>query len=147
MFLISYIAYSANYLACLLITRRTNQVEECNIIRDLWLAITTFVLVLHPCIRVGWLLAINPRLLCIIYYKSATACLFTCIQPLITNLHSFVAAELTVSLEEQVYEVGEVDTNRHLAVLICAQTGGAEIERFSTIFVTLSTGNGTAIGE
>lgn len=50
-------------------------------------------------------------------------------------------------MEEQVYEVGEIDTNRHLAVLICAQTGGAEIERFSTSFVTLSTGNGTARGE
>ena len=104
---------------------------------DLWFTITTLVL----CSA----LAINPRLLCIVYDKSVTACLLTCIQPQ-TCIPS-VAAELTVSLEEQVYEVGEVDTNRHLAVLICAQTGGAEIERFSTIFVTLSTGNGTAIGE
>ena len=56
------------------------------------------------------------------------------------------AAELTVSLEEQLYEVGEVDTDRHLAVQICALTGGAEIERFSTSFVTLSTASRTAIG-
>ena len=49
-------------------------------------------------------------------------------------------------MEEQFYEVGEVDTDRHLAVQICALTRGAENERFSTSFVTLSTASGTAIG-
>ena len=97
-----------------------------------YLAYSVNILVCLLITYFGWCLLIvnNPRLLCMSFH-----------------LHSSVAAELTVSLEEQVYEVGEVDTSRHLAVLICAQTGGAEIERFSTSFVTLSTGNGTAIGK
>ena len=63
-------------------------------------------------------------------------------------IFSFVlpaVAVLAVSLEEQLYEVGESTAiDRHLAVLICAQAG--EIERNSPSFVTLSTVNGTAIG-
>ena len=58
---------------------------------------------------------------------------------------AIAAAVLRVSLEEQLYEVGESTAiDRHLAVLICVLA--TEIETFSSIFVTLSTVNGTAKG-
>lgn len=58
---------------------------------------------------------------------------------------AIAAAVLRVSFEEQLYEVGESTAiDRHLAALICVLA--TEIETFFSIFVTLSTVNGTAKG-
>ena len=96
MFPISCLVYSVNYFTCLLITylvysekkttTRTNRVGKYNI--KCMLGWDFMVYNKHPCPRllgVGWLLTINPKLLCIIYYRLIMQESYTVTQQLSSN--------------------------------------------------------------